>query len=220
MNAAVEDYLKLIYELEQEYPNEYIKNATLANHFGYTLQSVNEMIKRMESKRFLTYKPYKGVRLSEKGKKEALRMIRAHRLWEVFLSDKLGLSWESLHEEAEKLEHSTSDRILGMLYEYLKRPQYCKHGNPIPDEKGRLPTAYRQSLASMKAGVALEIRRVVDHKPLLHHLNTLGLGLGDTVEVLEKDGFSELITIRKDGQPLTLSYHVASMIYGVPREPF
>ena len=214
MNTAVEDYLKLIYELQSETKDGYIKNAKLADHLGYTVQSVNEMIKRMDRKRLVNYQPYQGVKLTNKGRNEALRMIRAHRIWEVFLSDKLGLSWEEIHDEAEKLEHATSSSILDKLYDYLNQPKYCKHGNPIPDKEGKLAPAYNKTLFSQNVGERIVVKRVVDYKPLLKHLNRLDIRLNDHLQIIEKDDFAKTVKIVKNNRDITVSQTIAEMIFG------
>lgn len=214
LNTAIEDYLKLIYELGNDAPEPYVKNAKLAGHLGYTIQSVNEMIKRMDRMKLVTYKPYKGVRLTKKGHDEALRMIRAHRIWEVFLSSKLGLPWEALHDEAEKLEHATSAQVLNRLYDYLNKPQYCNHGNPIPDENGEIAHAYNKTLFSKQEGETFVVKRVMDYKPLLTHLNKLDLSLHDRLEIIEKDTFSKTIKVLKNNKTIVVSQNVAEMIFG------
>ena len=214
MNQAEEDYLKLIYELHGEFDEPFIKSSDLAEKFGYTIQSVNEMIKRMDRKGLLKFQPYKGVRLTEKGEAEALRMIRAHRIWEVFLSEKLGLSWEALHDEAEKLEHATSPLVLQRLYEYLGHPEYCNHGNPIPDADGNMKKEALVALHDAEASKQFRILRVMDHKPLLKYLNQLSLSLNDLVKIVEKDSFGGIVKIKKDDTVHHLSKNVASMIFG------
>ena len=214
MNTAIEDYLKLIYELENDGNDHYVKNATLVDHLGYTVQSVNEMIKKMDRMKLVTYKPYLGVQLTKKGRDEALRMIRAHRIWEVFLSNKLGLSWEALHDEAEKLEHATSSEVLDRLYAFLGRPKYCNHGNPIPDENGQIAPTYKKSLFSVNKGETFDIKRVMDYKPLLNHLNKLNLSLNDRLTIIEKDSFSKTIQVLKNDEVISVSQNVAEMIFG------
>ncbi len=213
MNPAVEDYLKMIYEFESDRKDQYVKNARLAEQFGYTIQSINEMIKRLKGMGLVEYKPYRGVRLTDKGRKEALKLVRAHRIWEVFLSDKLGLPWEALHDEAEKLEHAVSEAVLERLYAFLGRPEYCNHGNPIPDQTGHMAPTYKKSLFSSSVGETVVIKRVVDYKPLLNHLNKLDLSLNDQVRILEKDTFAKLIKVDKNGELITISQTIAETIY-------
>ncbi len=214
MNKAEEDYLKMIYELNTSQSAPYIKTSYLADKFGYTAQSVNEMVKRMAQKDLLVFEPYKGVKLTATGQKEALRMIRAHRLWEVFLHEKLELGWESLHEEAERLEHATSDEVLERLYVYLDKPAYCQHGNPIPDKHGHVAKETHQSLFDAQEKQYFTVKRVLDYKHLLEYLNTIDLSIGDKVYVEFTDRFGGIVHIQKDGIRIPVGKNVAEMIYG------
>lgn len=214
MNRAEEDYIKLIHELHDETKEPFIKGATLAEQFEFTLQSVNEMLKRLEKKGYLTYTPYKGVKLTSVGRQEAIRLIRAHRIWEVFLAQKLGLPWEALHQEAERLEHASSDEVIERLHQYLGYPQYCHHGNPIPNADGSMAEMFRRSLLEAPLNKPFEVKRVLDHKPLLKHLNQLNIQLHDVLKVIEKDDFAGIIKIEKDTQQMTFSHAVARMIFG------
>lgn len=214
MNRAEEDYIKLIHELHDETKEPLIKGATLAEQFDFTLQSVNEMLKRLEKKGYLTYMPYKGVKLTSMGRQEAVRLIRAHRIWEVFLAQKLGLPWEALHQEAERLEHASSAEVVERLHQYLGHPQYCHHGNPIPNADGSMAKMYRSSLLEASLNQAFEVKRVLDHKPLLKHLNQLNIQLHDVLKVIEKDDFAGIIKVEKETQVMMISHAVARMIFG------
>lgn len=214
MNQAIEDYIKLIYELELRSDDQYIKTKLIADHFAYTVQSVNEMIKKLEEKNLIIFKPYKGIKLTKKGSLEAIRMIRAHRIWEVFLSDKLGLSWELLHEEAERLEHVVSEDVLDRLYDYLGRPKTCKHGNPIPDTNGIVEVFSHHTLWDHAMKDVFVIKRVLDQKPLLVFLGNHEIKLNDTIMVLTKDDSTNLLTIQHHDKMITLSKVIAESIYG------
>ena len=138
MFRAEEDYIKLIYTLTIENSLELVKTTTLAKRLNHSNQTIIEMVKKLEQKGFVEYYPYKGVKLTEVGKREAIRMIRAHRVWEVFLTEKLGFNWNEVHQDAELLEHASSKKIIDALYRYLNEPMHCQHGNPIPTESGQL----------------------------------------------------------------------------------
>jgi DtxR family Mn-dependent transcriptional regulator len=215
LNQAIEDYIKLIYELELRSSEPYIKTKMIADHFSYTVQSVNEMIKKLDEKKLINFKPYKGIKLTKKGKLEALRMIRAHRIWEVFLSDKLGLSWELLHEEAEKLEHVMSDDVLDRLYDYLGQPKACKHGNPIPTKEGYIPSLDYTTLWDHPVHEQFTVKRVLDQKPLLVFLANHQIKLEDQIEIMTKEPITKLLTIKHKNLTITLSQVIAESIYGV-----
>ncbi|MFP4287078.1 MAG: iron dependent repressor, metal binding and dimerization domain protein [Candidatus Izemoplasmataceae bacterium] len=214
MNQAFEDYLKLIYELASLNKGGYIKTKLIADHFGYTLQSVNEMVKKLAQKKLITFTPYKGIKLTKKGSLEALRMIRAHRIWEVFLAEKLGLSWELLHEEAEKLEHVTSEHVINRLYDYLNHPKTCKHGNPIPDRFGHMDAYYTTTLWDVSTKDIFTIKRVLDQKAILVFLANHDIHINDQVKVISKETETGLLIIDHHNQTITLSETISKSIYG------
>lgn len=214
MNRAEEDYIKTIYELTIERKQPLIKTNELSDRFGYTDQSVNEMVKRLEGKHLVTFIPYKGLSLTNKGKQIAIRMIRSHRIWEVFLTKKLGFSWETVHEDAEMLEHATSDRLVEKLYEYLDRPKYCQHGNPIPDFNGRMESSATLSLADIDIHNTFKVTRVLDSKELLTFLNEKNIKLYDIFTVIEKDDFNQTMTIENKNVEHIISFKTARMLFG------
>lgn len=218
MHRAEEDYLKLIYELSIEQDKEKIKNNEIAEAFGYTDQSVNEMIKKLVTKKFLIYEPYKGVSLTNKGRKEAVRMIRAHRIWEVFLTKKLNFSWQDVHLDAEKLEHASSTELIEKLYHYLGEPKYCQHGNPIPNFDGFSEKITNQPLWETKENESFIITRVLDHKELLAYLDEKKIGLNTTVKVLKKDEFNGYITVSYNHQESQITERVAKMLFGIKHQ--
>lgn len=214
MNRAEEDYIKTIYELTVEKKQPMIKSNDIADRFGFTDQSVNEMIKKLEKKHLVSFIPYKGISLTKKGKDVAIRMIRSHRIWEVFLTEKLGFSWENVHEDAEMLEHATSPTVLEKLYHYLGEPAYCQHGNPIPKLNGRMEDAIAFSLADCTKGDHFELYRVLDHKELLIYLNAQDIKLHNRFTVIDKDIFNGLINLKEGDRIITLTMKTASMLFG------
>lgn len=213
MNRAEEDYIKAIYELTYEKKIPLIKANEIAERFGITDQSVNEMIKKLVKKHLVTFIPYKGVSLTKIGREEAIRMIRAHRIWEVFLTEKLGFSWESVHEDAEMLEHATSPNVLNRLFDFLGKPKYCQHGNPIPTIDGKMEDATTLSLAVAAIGERFELLRVLDHKELLTYLNEEDIHLHDVFMIIEKDDFNGFMRIKKEYE-MTISLKTAHMLFG------
>ncbi|MFP4186771.1 MAG: metal-dependent transcriptional regulator [Acholeplasmataceae bacterium] len=218
MNRAEEDYIRTIYELTVEKDQALIRTNDLVERFGFREQTVNEMVKRLENKGLIVFYPYRGLGLTAEGRKVAIRMIRAHRIWEVFLTKELGFSWEAVHEDAEKLEHATSPEVLERLYTFLGKPAYCQHGNPIPDGKGRSESVTNTSLSSLKEGEVFVLKRVLDFKDLLVYLNEQRIGLGDVMTVVEKDSFNGLLRVRtKDGE-MIMSLKTAGMLFGLKDE--
>jgi DtxR family Mn-dependent transcriptional regulator len=133
LTRGEQDYIKVIYMLQETNNEEYLKNTVLVKKLGHTPQTVNETIKKLVNKNLLEYIPYKGSKLTEEGVEISIRLIRIHRLWELFLYEKLGFTWEQVHEEAEKLEHVTSKLLEERLYEFLGKPSKCPHGSSIPE---------------------------------------------------------------------------------------
>ncbi len=215
MNRAEEDYIKTIYELTVEKKVALIKSNDIADRFGFTDQSVNEMIKKLEKKHLVSFVPYKGISLTKKGKDVAIRMIRAHRIWEVFLTEKLGFSWENVHEDAEMLEHATSPEVLEKLYHFLGQPDYCQHGNPIPDIHGKMKDPVVFALSDTKPNQVFELLRVIDHKDLLIYLNQYHLKLHDRFVILERDDFNGVLKIEKESkETIILTLKTAGMLFG------
>ncbi|TVP86111.1 MAG: metal-dependent transcriptional regulator [Acholeplasmataceae bacterium] len=213
MHRAEEDYLKTIYELTREQNIDLVKTSDISARFNITDQSVNEMIKKLEAKKLLVFYPYKGVGLTRKGLEQAVKMIRAHRLWEVFLTEKLGFSWQDVHFDAENLEHAASTQVIDKLDAYLGYPKFCQHGNPIPDAKGRIHHQEQKPLTQYEVGDRLKINRATDTKPLLGFLDQKGLIIGDIITIKAVDNFNDMMVITKGDQDIYLSLQNAQLIY-------
>lgn len=210
---AEEDYIKFIYEYGVN-QSEIVQVKHIAAYFNYSDQSVYEMVKKLQDQELVIYQPYKGITLSKKGNQEAIRMIRSHRIWEVFLKEYLDYSWEEVHDEAELLEHASSDELLQRLYAKLGSPKTCQHGNPIPDFDGRIDHQKMIALADVKEGDSFKILKVLDHSELLSYLKTSNIKLHDVVTVKSIQPFHEIIEIDIHGKTITMSLKTASMIYG------
>ncbi len=178
----VEDYLKNIYELQAD---GRVTTNSLAEQMGVSAPSVTDMMKKLSDRGLLTHTPYRGVELSEAGRKAALHIIRRHRLWEMFLVKVLHFSWDEIHEEAEKFEHIMSERMEEKIDAVLGHPSFDPHGAPIPDKRGAIRTVRCTSLNEMPEAVLLRVIRVEDEDPaLLQSATTLGIGL-DTELTIE-----------------------------------
>jgi DtxR family transcriptional regulator, Mn-dependent transcriptional regulator len=212
VNRGEEDYLKVLYEL-QTANEEPISNASLSLTLDHSVQSVNEMIKKLAAKDYLAYTPYQGSRLTRRGTKEAVSLLRKHRLWECFLYDKLHYSWEEIHEEAELLEHATSQKLTERLFEFLGSPAYCPHGNPIPTLEGTMPKLFLTSLVETEPGSTYSLRRVVDNQEVLAYLLEIGLQLGDPFEVVRQDPVSDIVTLKFRNSLVAIGYKVARLLY-------
>ena len=214
MNRAEEDYIKAIWVLHESQPQEeYVSNHLIAKEVGTTAQSANEMIKKLAAKDILVYKPYKGAALTGEGNEIATSLIRRHRLWELFLVDVLGYTWDMVHEEAEKLEHVVSSTFEERLYNFLGCPKYCPLGYPIPALDGTFPTPRNLPLSQAEKGGKYEIVRVVDEKEFLIYIDTLELKLLDVFRIENIDEYSNIISIKKDNKSIHLSVDAASKIF-------
>lgn len=213
MYRAEEDYLKNIYELTIEQGKTQIKSNELAESLGLTDQSTNDKIKKLMAKEYVVFKRYHGISLTPKGEREAIRLIRAHRLWEVFLYQHLKFDWIHLHAAAEELEHASNIELIERLYEFLGRPQVCQHGNPIPNLKGEVGDVVTTTLYACNSDDIVTIKRVLDRKDLLLYCDEVKLALGSKLRIIEKNDFAQFLVIEKDDERLTLTYTIAKMIF-------
>ena len=151
LSFTEENYLKAVYHLSREIGESVSTNA-IAESVSTSPASVNDMIKRLSSKNLLSHQKYKGAKLLPKGEKIALGIVRKHRLWEVFLVEKLNFKWDEVHEIAEQLEHINSPLLISRLDEFLGNPTVDPHGDPIPDENGRIKETVKASVAEVQLG--------------------------------------------------------------------
>lgn len=183
LSLAEENYLKTIFALS-EGTEDAVNTSALAKQIKIASSSVTDMLKRLGDKELIHYEKYQGVRLTAAGKKVAVIIIRKHRLWEVFLVEKLHFSWDEVHEVAEQLEHIRSPKLTTRLYEYLGRPKFDPHGDPIPDEQGNFPETRRQILSEFNVGDSVSILGVNDDSPeFLQYLKHENIGLGSTLHI-------------------------------------
>lgn len=214
MYRAEEDYIKNIYKLTVEQNREIVKNVEIAEIMESTDQTVNEMVRRLATKKLVKFTPYKGVNLTTKGMKEAIRLVRNHRLWEKFLVEKLNYPWSKVHEEAERLEHASSEDLMSHIYESLGHPLVCAHGNPIPGIEKPIGYDTQVSLSSAKIGDSFKVKRVLDQRKLLEFLDNNNVHLGIELKVIALDEYSRLMTISYRHQKLDLTAIITDKIFG------
>src|ERR1700730_12302845 len=182
-SPAVEDYLKAIYRLESEAGEPVTTNA-LCGWLGVSAPSASGMLKKLDDLRLVVYVPYRGVHLSEAGRRMALGVIRRHRLLETFLAQTLGLSWDKVHDEAEALEHALSPQLCDLIAARLGDPRTDPHGDPIPTRDGQMAEAPSATLGSLGPGQRGRVARVSDRNPgILRYLSERGIALGDILEI-------------------------------------
>lgn len=212
VNQSTEDYLKSIYKLEQK--SKTVSTSMLAKHLHIGDGSVTGMVKKLSDKKLIHYKPYQGVDLTEAGRRLALKMTRRHRLWEMFLVQFLGYQWDEVHDEAERLEHVTSDELEQRIDQALGYPKVDPHGDPIPTTSGEMVEMKQISLAHCSAGYSGTIVRVSDEHPhVLQYCTKLGLGLNKVIEVKEKIDFDGSLRIEIGETEQFISAKLAEQIF-------
>ncbi|AFH48220.1 DtxR family transcriptional regulator [Ignavibacterium album JCM 16511] len=212
-NISKEDYLSAIYKLRDEAGE--IKPNLIAENLEISPAAVTDMLKKLAVDGFVQYKKYKGIKLTSKGEKYAVNMIRKHRLWETFLYETLNMPWEKIHDEAEKLEHSSSDELVDKLEEFLNYPKFDPHGYPIPDKTGSLPknkpVFALSELSKNDKGI---IARISDFKSeLLLYAAKQGLTIGQRITVRDKLEFDGSVLIKTNSNEISLSNKIASNIF-------
>jgi DtxR family Mn-dependent transcriptional regulator len=208
-----ENYLKAIYHLEL-ISNKGVSTNAIAKKLTTKASSVTDMIKKLSEKEVLIYKKYKGVQLTVLGKKTAANIVRKHRLWEVFLVDKLNFSWDEVHDIAEQLEHIQSRRLTDELDAFLGFPKRDPHGDPIPDKEGNLNTIEKSLLSTLKEGESGICVGVNDSSSeFLQFLDKQEIVLGQKVKVLEKEPFDDSLSIEINEIKFSISNKIANNLY-------
>jgi DtxR family Mn-dependent transcriptional regulator len=208
---AVEDYLKTIYELQCQKGT--VSTTSLAREMDVTAASATGMIKKLANLKLVSYEPYQGVELTTAGEKIALEVLRHHRLIERYLSEALGVPWDQVDEEAEKLEHILSDELENRMDAFLGFPTTDPHGAPIPSVEGHLPPSSNLRLSDLTPGQRAVIAEVSDHDPeLLRYLGELGLFPKAEVIVTDVAPFDGPLTLQINDRQHALGREVAQYI--------
>lgn len=201
-----EDYLKALFHLVSGEDGDKAGTNQLAQQLDVTPASANNMLKKLREKDLVDYRKYGKLSLTETGKAVALQLIRKHRLWETFLHQKLGFSWDEVHEVAEQMEHIRSEKLIEKLDQFLDFPEFDPHGDPIPDAHGNMAARKKMTLAELPPGRTCRITGVKDSSALfLQYLTELGLNLQSELTVLEKIAFDNSLRISVDGREVQVS---------------
>lgn len=209
MTFSEENYLKTIYHLTTISEDEVSTNA-IAEKMETKASSVTDMLKKLAEKGLINYIKYQGVSLTEKGILSAKMIVRKHRLWEVFLVDKLDFSWNEVHDIAEQLEHIKSEQLINKLDDFLGNPTEDPHGDPIPNAKGQIITVEKQLLSELsenQTGICLGVKD--SSSEFLKYLDKQGIALGSRIEIIEKETFDFSLKIKLDSKELTISNKIA-----------
>lgn len=209
-----ENYIKAIFSINLSNSGEGASTNELSEHLNNKAGSVTDMLKRLSEKKYINYQKYKSVFLTGKGEKIALNIVRKHRLWEVFLLEKLKFKWDEVHDIAEQLEHIRSEELVERLDVFLGRPKFDPHGDPIPDSKGLINPTKAIPLNRITNKGTFVFVGVCEHsRPFLQHLTSIGLKIGDKVKVEEIIEFDNTFKVKiNKGSSQFFSNKVASNI--------
>jgi len=210
-NKSVEDFLKAVYSLQQRM--ERVSTNALAEVLAISAPSVTDMARRMEKDGLVDYQKYRGVVLTEQGQDIALRVLRRHRLIELYLVEELGYALHEVHLEADQLEHAVSDRFVEAVARKLGNPDVDPHGDPIPAADGTIIRPDTVPLSELEAGVPARVSRLIANDPeMLQHILDRQFTLGAEVEVIRHDPFNGPITAMVEQQERVIGHHVAACI--------
>jgi DtxR family Mn-dependent transcriptional regulator len=212
-SQSEENYLKSIYYLSL-ISNKGITTNAIAKKLETKASSVTDMVQKLSEKELIIYKKYQGVTLTEFGKKTAANIVRKHRLWEVFLVEKLNFSWDEVHDVAEQLEHIKSPKLINRLDALLGFPTHDPHGDPIPDKDGYVNIVDKILLSTLnkdESGVCVGVND--SSSEFLRFLDKKKITLGKKINVLEKEDFDDSLSIEIDGEKLSISKKIANNLY-------
>jgi DtxR family transcriptional regulator, Mn-dependent transcriptional regulator len=213
MTFSEENYLKSIYHLTTRLDSEVSTNA-IAEIMETKASSVTDMLKKLAEKDLVNYKKYQGVSLTDAGKLSAKMIVRKHRLWEVFLVEKLDFSWDEVHDIAEQLEHIKSEKLINKLDDFLGNPTEDPHGDPIPDAQGRIIAIEKQLLSELltnQSGICVGVKD--NSSEFLKYLDKQQIGLGTKIEVVTKETFDLSLKIKVNDAEIAISNKIASNLF-------
>jgi DtxR family Mn-dependent transcriptional regulator len=213
MTFSEENYLKAIFHLTTVADAEISTNA-IAEMMDTKASSVTDMLKKLAEKDLVNYKKYQGVSLTDKGRLSAKMIVRKHRLWEVFLVEKLHFSWDEVHDIAEQLEHIKSEQLINKLDDFLGNPTEDPHGDPIPNAKGQIISIEKQLLSELsenQIGICVGVKD--SSSEFLKYLDKQEISLGSKMEIISKESFDMSLMIKVDSKELTISNKIASNLF-------
>ena len=213
MTTSEENYIKVIYHLSLIAKSEISTNA-IAEKMATKASSVTDMLKKLAEKELVSYQKYQGVSLTQKGLLTAKMIVRKHRLWEVFLVEKLNFAWDEVHEIAEELEHINSEKLIDKLDEFLEFPSKDPHGDPIPDKNGNIIKVEKHLLSDLKINETAVCIGVKDSSSeFLQYLDKQKIALGSKIKILEKEPFDNSMTIEINNGQIIISSKIAINLF-------
>lgn len=213
MTLSEENYLKTIYHITAASGIEVSTNS-IAEKMETKASSVTDMLKKLAEKELIVYKKYQGVSLTDKGSLAAKMIVRKHRLWEVFLVNKLHFSWDEVHDIAEQLEHIKSEQLINKLDDFLGNPTEDPHGDPIPDANGKMIKVDKLLLAELKenqTGICVGVKD--SSAEFLKYLDKNKIALGVTIQVNSIEDFDLSLNVKIDGHDLLISHKIAANLF-------
>jgi DtxR family transcriptional regulator, Mn-dependent transcriptional regulator len=212
-NISKEDYLSIIYKNKDL--NGEVRPNLIAEKLSISAAAVTDMFKKMSKEGLIKYKKYRAITLTDSGDTYAKLIIRRHRLWEMFLYQIVGLPWDKIHDEANNLEHSSSDYLIDRLEELLSFPEYDPHGDPIPSRKGKIPKVKKNiPLSNLNEGDIANVVRVNDFdRNFLTYISQLGIKLSVPITMKQKRAFDKSMEIEINGKSWDISYNLAQNVF-------
>lgn len=212
LSQSEENYLKAIYKITQKSADQTVNTKSISEELGTSPASVTDMVKKLADKKLLTHEKYYGVVLTKEGQKTAITLLRKHRLWEVFLHDKLEFAWDEVHDVAEQLEHIKSIQLIERLDEFLGFPKFDPHGDPIPNEHGSFTYRNQVSLSSIREpGKKVMMLGVKHHSSdFLRYLDSIQMKPGSILHILAVGEYDQSLKLSIDQQGEVVITHQVS----------
>jgi len=212
-NISKEDYLGVIYKHLDE--SGEIKANVISDKLRISGAAVTDMLKKLSKEGFIKYQRYKGIKLTAAGRMYAQKMVRRHRIWEVFLNQVVGMPWDKVHDEANRLEHSGSDELINKMEEMLDFPEYDPHGDPIPSKEGKVPKLRKNiPLSFLKEGETGKVVRVNDFdENFLAYISEIGIELNEIIDLIEIRSFDQSMHIKVKGKDWNISRKLAENVF-------
>jgi len=213
-SSTVEDYVKQVFLLQQELGGKVVPMGRLSVAMGITPGTTTTMVKGLADDGYVNYVPRVGVELTEQGKTLALSVLRRHRIAEAFLVQVLKMDWSEVHDDAERLEHAISDKVLDKMDAFLNRPTHDPHGDPIPAVDGNLEHLSGRSIANSEVGSEVSVTRILDQSAeFLSYVSRSGLAPGATLRIVDRDKMADSVHVEvSNGERIALSTRVAENI--------
>jgi DtxR family Mn-dependent transcriptional regulator len=215
LSHTEENYLKALFHLTLENAEKAeVGTNELAGNLNVKPATANDMLKRLKEKKLINYEKYGKISLTASGKRQAIEIVRKHRLWETFLYEKLDFTWDEVHEVAEQLEHIQSAKLIEKLDKFLNHPSFDPHGDAIPNAKGEIKLQVRKTLSQIPVGKTCKLIAVKDNSAsFLQYVVKVGLGISSKIKVINRQDFDAMMEIEVNGKKYNVSQKFAENIF-------